>query len=625
MNALSRWPSVMLLVVVGAGVTSCAGSPDAKPAPSGSASSASPASAPAASTPAVNRPVASASPASPANLPASAANSPAATSTVSTVSSPNGTGELRIEPQTPSPGAGQPVQFTVSKAIPVLWGLAESTSPAADDSPVYPLKVSDNHRYLVDQRDRPWRVQADAAWLMSSEATTEQVDTYLDTRRAQGFNSFYLMAMVHPGEYRAAVHAPNNSQGDPPFAKAGDFSTAAMSPASERYWAWIDSIIDKAASRQMVVMLAYTYLGYNGGKQGWYREILAQKSSQALFDWGNWLGQRFKDKANLIWFGLGDFSPPAGSEGAKRSVAIAEGIRSAGATQPLMAEPSGPDALPGDDSDFGPLVDMNSFYGYGPGGRGTVYETADRAWRSMPVLPAWMQEGTYEYENDSGNFQAIPWETRRGRFWSVLSGGTAGDGFGSKDAWQWQNMPASLSTPGATFSTYAFDLFQSMPWWELQPSGVDPGFAGTALIPSGQGTAGGLDFISAAATTDHKWLVAYVPVVASGTRNFSVDMSALDGPVRARWFDPAAGDYLAISGGYTLDHAGATTFTTPAKRSDGTDDWLLVLDSSGAARCGTITVTGRYTAPQTPTPGVVCRVTATVAADPSIVVSLALN
>ena len=110
----------------------------------------------------------------------------------------------------------------------VAWGLSESGPPAHTYD--YPLKVSENGRYLVDQRGHPWRVQADAAWLMSSDATPQEVDQYLAVRQAQGFNSFYLMAMVHPGGYQAAApHAPDNRLGDPPFATPGDFSTAGAS------------------------------------------------------------------------------------------------------------------------------------------------------------------------------------------------------------------------------------------------------------------------------------------------------------------------------------------------------------------------------------------------------------
>ena len=451
--------------------------------------------------------------------------------------------------------------------------------------------MASNGRSLVDQTGRPWRVQADAAWLMSTEATPAQVDEYLTTRKAQGFNSFYLMAMVPKGGYPAAPNAPNDQAGDPPFATPDDFSTAGASPASSRYWQWIDSIIAKAADHGMAVMLAYTYLGYQGGHEGWYQDVLAQRNQQVLFDWGQWLGNRYRDAANVIWFGLGDYSPPAGSEGAARVRAIADGIKAAGARQLFMAEPSGPDGLPGEVPGFESIVDQNSFYGYGPTGKGEVYETADRAYRVSPPKPAWMEEGTYESENNTGQFSGEPWDTRRGRFWSVLGGGTAGDGFGSRDVWTWKDFPTSLHTLGADYSSFAFDLFATLPWWTLQPSGTDPGFAGSDLISSGGGTWGGADFITSALTEDRHWLLAYVPVTKTGARSFSVDTDALDGPARARWFDPATGTYLAIGDGQLRPMSGSQTFTTPGKRADGTDDWVLVVDTEPDP-CGVIAATG---------------------------------
>jgi Protein of unknown function (DUF4038)/Putative collagen-binding domain of a collagenase len=524
---------------------------------------------------------------------------------------------LAVSPQRAAVAAGESVQFSVAGGEDVAWGIAESgpgPTPAA-----FPLDVSADHRYLVDQGGRPWRIQADAAWLMSTEATPDDVDLYLATRRAQGFNAFYLHAMVHPDGYEAAPDAPADVRGDPPFDVAGDFSTAGTSPASERYWSWIDSIIDKAAAHDMVVMLAYTYLGSGGGDQGWYQEVLDQPSERALFEWGLWLGNRFKDDHNIIWLGLGDYTPPRGSDGMARARVIAEGIKAAGATQLFMAEPSPPDGIPGEVRGFSSLVDLNSFYGYGPDGRGAVYVTSDRAWRRKPRKPAWMQEGTYEYEDNSGHFSGESWETRRGRFWSVLAGGTAGDGFGSRDAWQLTHFPESLSSPGADYSSAAFDLFDSLPWWELRPSGTDPGFAGRTLITAGQGTWGESDYITAALTDHGDWLLAYAPVTGDGARTFKVDLGAMAGPIRARWFDPATGNYLAISDGYELANEHARSFTTPAVRGDGTDDWVLVLDSTGSPRCGTITADGVYSAPTSIPDGIDCQVTATLKSDPSVV------
>jgi Protein of unknown function (DUF4038) len=261
----------------------------------------------------------------------------------------------------------------LASALLVLL-LARAVSAGAVTSHVYPLKVSSSGRYLVDQNNVPWRVQADAGWLMSTNATPAEVDIYLATRKLQGFNSFYLYAMAHAGGFAAAPHAPLNYNGDPPFATPNVFSTAGATAASERYWTWIDSIIDKAAANDMVVMLAYTYLGYGGGSQGWYQELLAQPSRQACTDWGRWLGNRYKDKSNIIWLALGDYTPPAGSEGEARTLAVIDGIKAAGATQLFMAEPTGGSAVPTlDATAFASVIDMNSFYGYGPTGRGENY------------------------------------------------------------------------------------------------------------------------------------------------------------------------------------------------------------------------------------------------------------
>jgi len=521
---------------------------------------------------------------------------------------------------TSSNAAPGETQFSAPGQGPVLWGMSQHGAAASQSPPRYPVAVASDGRYLVDDAGQPWRVQADAAWLMSAEATPEEVDDYLATRKAQGFNSFYLMAMVHPGGYKDwAPNAPNNLAGDPPFATPNDFSTAGASPESERYWKWIDSIVEKANDHGMVVMLAYTYLGFRGGDQGWYAEVLDQRDRQTLFDWGKWIGARYRNARNLIWFGLGDFAPPEDSEGAVRARTIADGIKAAGAQQLFMAEPTGGDGIPSEAPEFGPIVDMNSFYGYGPGDKGMVYQTANDAYRIHPALPAWMEEGTYEYENNTGTFSGEPWDTRRGRFWSVLGGGTAGDGFGSREVWHWENFPASWHTPGADYSTFAFDLFASLPWWTLRPSGTDAGFAGFDLIPSGGGTYSHDDFITSALTEDRHWLLAYVPVTNGGARTFSVDAGALDGAVRARWFDPATGTYLAIGDGEAHAMKGAQDFTTPGARADGTDDWLLVLDTEPAP-CGTISAAGLYTAPASPPPaGIVCEVTATSQRDLAVV------
>jgi hypothetical protein len=530
---------------------------------------------------------------------------------------------LSISPNPASVAVGGTQQFVVTPAVAVNWSVTQSGGAPPAPAPVFPLKISANGHYFVDQNDHPFRIQAEAAWFLSAVATPAMVASYLDDRKAKGFNSIYVMAMVHPGGYSVVPNAPNNYAGDPPFSTPGLFSTAGADAASQRYWAHIDYIVDQAASRDMVVMLAFTYLGYSGGSQGWWQDLLAQPSRQACFDWGVWLGNRYKSKTNVIWFTCGDFTPPAGSEGEAREIAIINGIKSvAGASKLFMTEMNSPNSVPTlESAAIGALLDMNSFYGYGASGTGNSVVEANRAYHYSPAKPAFVQEPGYEGENNTGSFPSdTAYGTRRSRFWSVLAGGTAGDGFGtariSSNIGAFSPWPACLSSPAAAYSSHAFQLFASLPWWDLVPCGGAND--ATSLITSGGGTFGASDtsYIASSITSDRSWALAYVPGTNQGTasRTFTVDMAALSGAARARWWNPTTGGDTTIG---TYANAGTQSFTTPGSNGAG-NDWILVLDATAGGSCGTISSSGLYTAPSVVPAGVTCRVRATMQSDPNV-------
>jgi hypothetical protein len=225
--------------------------------------------------------------------------------------------------------------------------IASTAAAQSTTTYVYPLKVSANGRYLVDQSDVPWRVQADAAWFLSTSATPEQVDVYLATRKAQGFNSFYLMAMVPARWVRGRA------------AGAGQLQRgSSRSP--------LGPVFDGGASRGLGAILAghrrqsSTRRPPAAWSSCWRtptsdtreaaragtRRFWPSPACRIALDWGFWLGTRYKGKSNLIWFALGDYTPPAGSEGEARALAIIAGIKAAGAEQLFMAEPSGGAAVP---------------------------------------------------------------------------------------------------------------------------------------------------------------------------------------------------------------------------------------------------------------------------------------
>ena len=67
--------------------------------------------------------------------------------------------------------------------------------------------------------------------------------------------------------------------------------------------------------------------------------------------------------------------------------------------------------------------------------------------------------------------------------------------------------------------------------------------------------------------------MVYMPTM----RPITVNLAALKGSVRARWFDPTNGAYQDISGS-PFAGSGSHEFTPPGKDHDGDGDWVLVLD-----------------------------------------------
>jgi hypothetical protein len=114
-------------------------------------------------------------------------------------------------------------------------------------------------------------------------------------------------------------------------------------------------------------------------------------------------------------------------------------------------------------------------------------------------------------------------------------------------------------------------FIQSIPWYNLVPSGL----AGMRTLVTAGGSSPDLSaYVSAAAAPNGALVVAYVPPGHTGS--ITVDMAALGGLARARWFDPTSAGYTLIGTG--LANTGSRSFTPPGNNSAGDTDWVLVLD-----------------------------------------------
>src|SRR5689334_4528646 len=109
-------------------------------------------------------------------------------------------------------------------------------APSRAEKPVYPLKVSEGKRHLVDQRGTPTMIFGDTAWSIIVALSEAEAEKYLENRASKGFNTILVNLIEH--KYRG----PNNHRGDGPFSTPGDFSTP-----NEAYFAHADWVISRAA------------------------------------------------------------------------------------------------------------------------------------------------------------------------------------------------------------------------------------------------------------------------------------------------------------------------------------------------------------------------------------------
>ena len=79
----------------------------------------------------------------------------------------------------------------------------------------FPLKVSNDKRYLVDQNDQPFPILGRTAWFIISQPESGY-KKFLDNTIEHGHNAIEMAVITH---WPMGNHAPFNGNGDIPFLK----------------------------------------------------------------------------------------------------------------------------------------------------------------------------------------------------------------------------------------------------------------------------------------------------------------------------------------------------------------------------------------------------------------------
>jgi len=415
----------------------------------------------------------------------------------------------------------------------------------------FPLEISKNKKYFVDNNGDPFFYHADTGWQIFSKLTTKEAREYLMHRKEQGFNTIQTIVTMNPGLA--------NRYGELPFDEDNDFTKP-----NKAYYEHVSKIISIADSLDLLITMAQPWVGCCGEGYGGGPEMPIRQNGPEKNKWyGSWLGKFFSEHDNLWWI-IGGDSDPKGDR--KEIMALAAGLHETAPGHQLLTYHASTMHSSTDLFQYAEWLDLSMVYTYwrqkpshwvDPEIMTEVYEVCLREYNKSDTMPFILGES--QYEGFHGNDIGTPHHVRRQAWWTMLCGG-AGHAYGS-EAW---NMPDNwkeiLDYPGAWQLKHLIEFFEQIDWWTLIPDQRHK------LVVKGYGEWTNPDYVTVALSEDKALGVAYMPERTT----LVVDFKVMEGnKVKAQWYSPVDGKYTD-GGQYSTDKM---ELLTPPDNGD----WTLLL------------------------------------------------
>lgn len=453
----------------------------------------------------------------------------------------------------------------------LVFAFGACTSKVKEEKKGLPaLKVSENHRYLVDEKGQPFFWLGDTGWLLFSKLNREDAEKYLNDRAAKGFNVIQIMMLHTLGAKNAygdsALIKQNVAK---PLVTDGNLFADTI---QYDFWDHMDFVIDKAAEKGLYVGLVPVWGGNVTGGH-------VKKDDAAVY--AAWIANRYKNRSNIIWMNGGDI---LGSDSIQIWKTIGSILK---ANDPNHLETFHPRGRM-TSSEWFHNEDWLDFNMFQSGHR--RYDQDDSKWAfgednwkyvdmdlaKTPAKPTIDGEPSYEGIPQGLHDTLQPFwkaeDVRRYAYWSVFAGGFGftyghsavmqfykpgdkGAAYGAKKYWT-----EAINDPGAGQMQFLKKLMLSRPFLERIPD--------QSLI-AGENEQK-YERLIATRGNDYAMIYTYtgrtIPVVMvkiSGTK------------VKASWYKPADGTTTEIG---EFENTGTHEFDPPGEPANG-NDWVLVLDS----------------------------------------------
>ncbi len=253
---------------------------------------------------------------------------------------------------------------------------------------VLPLKASSNGRYLVDQNGTAFLLMGDSPQSIMGKLAASQMATYMADRQARGFNALWVNLLCTT--YTGCNAQGTAYDGTVPFTSGSSPANYNLGTPDSAYFAEVDGMLNLAASYGLVVFLDPIETG------GWLVTLEKNGASNA-YNYGVYLGNRYKNFANLVWMSGNDFQTWSSSGSDNNLVhQVMLGIASADPNHLQTVELNA--SYSNQDSTLSNVLTLDLAYTYDE-----TYGQVLEAYNSTPTLPVILGEANYEYENNTGS------------------------------------------------------------------------------------------------------------------------------------------------------------------------------------------------------------------------------
>lgn len=410
---------------------------------------------------------------------------------------------------------------------------------------------------------KPFFWLGDTAWMLFKRSPGD-VRYYMKNRSDKGFTIVQIMGV------RVHHKVPAETKGQPILNYDGQKPFTSMDPVelNEAYWRHLDFIIETARKHDLTIAMATMW--------GQDTEALFPNPMKNNYQYGKLLGERYKNRDNVIWLVTGEYEKindnwlkdkqVISDEQRQKLRAVARGLEEGHGGKHLMTiHPVGTSS---DDFHNDAWLDFNMHQTWGHQWPNVIRIRSD--YQLTPVKP--VLNGEPGYENRPEKPTSSAWKCRYEGYWSVFSG-AFGYTYGAHHVWQCGGeCKDALEYEGASDMQHLRYLMESRTIQSLVPDQ-------SILLSEAGEMRKEPSYCAVLRSKDGRCALVY----STMGRAFDIDMSKMSGDtIKAWWYSPRDGSLYKEGKEQvhtpfaTLEAKGAHTFKPPSAGQH--QDWVLVLD-----------------------------------------------